>query len=99
MSTIKLLSTLSNPRHTTSFKEDYSGSEQTPTRDAEEGARYHQQTFGISSDPMTHFALAFASLIHDAGRFLSATMACCVLRRRLADAVVVIRASTQIILE
>ena len=26
----------------------------------------HNSTFGISSDPLTHFAIVFAALIHDA---------------------------------
>jgi hypothetical protein len=34
-------------------------------RDEKDGADLHTKTFGISSDPLVHFALAFAALIHD----------------------------------
>jgi hypothetical protein len=66
MSIIKLLSSLSNPHQSTYFKDD--SSEKIPTRDEKEGERFHSKTFGISSDPITRFALAFASLIHDVGK-------------------------------
>ena len=30
-------------------------------------SRLHDHTYGITSDPITHFAIVFSALIHDAG--------------------------------
>lgn len=60
MAVIKLLSSASGPQQ----KDD---------RNAHEGAGLHSKTFGISSDPMAHFALAFAALIHGTICFWLAT--------------------------
>jgi len=58
MSLIKYITSLAAP-HQYSLKPE-------KTKDAEhERARHHEKTFGISSDPISHFALAFAALIHD----------------------------------
>jgi hypothetical protein len=62
MSIIKLLSCLAVPRDG-NFKINDS-----PNK--EDGERLHAKTYGISSDPIAHFALAFAALIHDVGTSL-----------------------------
>ena len=36
-----------------------------PTNEAEIQAKIHEYTFGIASDPLLHFAVAFSALIHD----------------------------------
>lgn len=31
-------------------------------------SQLHDHTYGITSDPLTHFAVVFSALIHDAGK-------------------------------
>lgn len=57
MSVLKLLSRIVAP---TDYGE--SGSDESSE---EEGALLHDHTYGITSDPLTHFACAFSALIHD----------------------------------
>ncbi|CAB9518934.1 Receptor-type guanylate cyclase gcy [Seminavis robusta] len=66
MNIIKLLSNLAASPNHTSFAHDESSGRPCATRDEEQGRFLYEKTFGISADPMTHFALAFAILIHDA---------------------------------
>lgn len=61
MSITKIVTSLATPPQNT-LKQDKKADS---IRDEEERARHHSRTFGISSDPITHFALAFAALIHD----------------------------------
>ena len=60
MSIIKILTSLAAPHHN-----NLKDRNKDANRDEGERARHHAKTFGISSDPVTHFALAFATLIHD----------------------------------
>lgn len=66
MSIIKLFSSLSSSNQNNKLKRDDS---KPHYQDEKVGAELHSKTFGISSDPMAHFALAFAALIHDVGTF------------------------------
>jgi hypothetical protein len=38
--------------------------------DAQTNHDLHDYTFGITSDPITQFAVIFSALIHDVGKFL-----------------------------
>ena len=64
MSIIKILTSLAAPHHNSLKK----ARDKDDRRDEEERANHHSTTFGISSDPISHFALAWASLIHDVGK-------------------------------
>lgn len=64
MSIIKILASLAAPHHNGLKK----ARKKDDKRDEEERARQHAKTFGISSDPTSAFALAFAALIHDVGK-------------------------------
>lgn len=71
MSIIKLLSSISAPKES-NFKNPDILRQSRSSRIREkkgEGERFHSKTYGISSDPIAHFALAFAALIHDVGEF------------------------------
>lgn len=61
MQCIRLLSSIAAPK-------DHNFSKGV-SRDKARRERFHSQTYGISSDPITHFALAFAALIHDVGTY------------------------------
>jgi 3'5'-cyclic nucleotide phosphodiesterase len=58
MSVVKLLSRIVDPS-SLSAKKEAGGSEQA--------MMLHEQSFGIASDPLTHFSCVFAALIHDIG--------------------------------
>jgi hypothetical protein len=58
MSVMKLLSRIVNPRETEIARRG--GALEKAT-----AANLHDYTFGITSDPLTQFACAFAALIHD----------------------------------
>ena len=64
MSIIKILTSLAAPHHNGLKK----ARNKDDKRDQEERALHHEKTFGISSDPTSAFALAFAALIHDVGK-------------------------------
>lgn len=68
MSALKLMNRIIN-----SEKVDYSmNSNDEETERAKKIAKaLHEHTFGISSDPVTQFAVAFAALVHDAGKYPS----------------------------
>ena len=55
MSVVKLLSRIVAPEDVLKESED----------DDVVDKRLHDYTFGITSDPLTHFACAFSALIHD----------------------------------
>jgi hypothetical protein len=59
MSVIKLLSRIVAPEDV--LKEDA----------AVVDKRLHDHTYGITSDPLTQFAVAFSALIHDVGMLTS----------------------------
>jgi hypothetical protein len=48
--------------------------EQSANLDAKEyEAKLHDTTYGITSDPLTQFAVVFSALIHDVGMFACAS--------------------------
>lgn len=60
MSVTKMLSRIGSPK-------DLLGMNQNEgALDFEQASKIHEYTFGITSDPLTHFAAFFAALIHDA---------------------------------
>mmetsp|Transcript_17324 Transcript_17324/g.37811 ORF Transcript_17324/g.37811 Transcript_17324/m.37811 type:complete len:1145 (-) Transcript_17324:167-3601(-) len=60
MSVTKLLSRIVNPR-----QHNIEASKTSPSAVSDVAASIHDHTFGITSDPLTHFAAFFSALIHD----------------------------------
>eukprot|EP00522_Entomoneis_paludosa_P011404 CAMPEP_0172451244 /NCGR_PEP_ID=MMETSP1065-20121228/9354_1 /TAXON_ID=265537 /ORGANISM="Amphiprora paludosa, Strain CCMP125" /LENGTH=1163 /DNA_ID=CAMNT_0013203175 /DNA_START=91 /DNA_END=3582 /DNA_ORIENTATION=+ len=60
MSVTKLLSRIVNPR-----QHNIEVSKTSPSAVTDVAASIHDHTFGITSDPLTHFAAYFSALIHD----------------------------------
>lgn len=61
MSVIKLLSRIKAPTDL----DNVEGSESSVELDATRHSHLHDHTYGITSDPLTQFACAFAALVHD----------------------------------
>lgn len=61
MSVIKLLSRIKAPSDLEAMK----GGENSSDLAQDLHAQMHDHTYGITSDPLTQFACAFAALVHD----------------------------------
>jgi 3'5'-cyclic nucleotide phosphodiesterase len=68
MSTVKLMSRIISPQ-SLKYIQSSAGDAGSVEQKSEEGVigkELHDHTYGITSDPLTHFSAVFASLIHDA---------------------------------